>query len=118
MANIKKETLCWECYWATGGCSWADEFKPVEGWTAIPTELTGEDYTSYCVTSCPKFKADDRRFIKVAELAKIFDISERQFYRLMKESPELVKAQLKRKGYNLIIIDNEGKRNYYVRKEV
>ena len=58
--RLRKETLCWECKKATGGedCPWANEFKPVEGWTAIPTLVkvqVGQKEQSYIVSKCPLF---------------------------------------------------------------
>lgn len=34
----RKETLCWTCQNACGGCSWSKSFTPVEGWDAKPTK--------------------------------------------------------------------------------
>lgn len=54
--NSKKDgqTLCWHCDHACkGGCSWADEFKPVNGWTAEHQVTNTLD--SYYVKSCPLF---------------------------------------------------------------
>lgn len=58
-------TLCWGCanavpsYRKGTGCSWSKYFKPVEGWTAEKTELTGgynQKVTSYLVSECPEYK--------------------------------------------------------------
>ncbi len=57
----KVPTLCWDCAKAIGGCSWADEFKPVKGWKAIVhgRNIDGElDQTGYKVLRCPEFKRD------------------------------------------------------------
>ena len=51
-----KYTLCWNCANATGGCSWADELKPVKGWIATPQ--TRHRLESYTVHQCPEFKRD------------------------------------------------------------
>ena len=54
-----KDTLCWDCENATGGCSWSKRFIPVEGWDAIPTRVNmtvGKKVDSYTVVSCPLFK--------------------------------------------------------------
>lgn len=63
-------TLCWHCANACGGCSWtgrdehgALQFKPVEGWTAVPTEVSvsaGKSQPSYRVIECPEFLPDRR----------------------------------------------------------
>ena len=55
------DTICWNCKNATGGCSWSEDFTPVEGWKAKPTTLkvrSGKyiNYVkSYVVRKCPKF---------------------------------------------------------------
>lgn len=54
-----KDTLCWDCEKATGGCSWSDKLIPVEGWDAIPTKIKMVIYKetdSYKVLNCPLFK--------------------------------------------------------------
>ncbi len=60
--NSKKrksiDTLCWDCQNAIGKCSWSREFKPVEGWTAIPTFIGRDKIKSFCVVECPQFKED------------------------------------------------------------
>jgi hypothetical protein len=48
------DSLCWLCGNACGGCSWADEFIPVEGWTAEKTVVYGGQ-ESYNVIACPLF---------------------------------------------------------------
>lgn len=53
----RKETLCWTCKNACGGCSWSQSFTPVEGWDATETVLKcaeGEE-TSYFVSGCPLY---------------------------------------------------------------
>ena len=63
-------TLCWRCEWAAGKqgkCSWACEFKPVEGWEAIPDKMLIASATqtpdgkpkytdTYHVKWCPLFE--------------------------------------------------------------
>lgn len=52
MQKNREESICWECENAcTKGCSWADEFIPVDGWEAEYCEK----YDSYSVKSCPLF---------------------------------------------------------------
>ena len=52
-----KQTICWDCKNATGGCSWSNhhEHKPVEGWEAIPTTM-GNGVHSFAVLKCPKYQ--------------------------------------------------------------
>ena len=60
----KPETLCFRCGNACGGCSWADRFVPVSGWTATPTKIRANckigQIDSYYVEACPEFQADKR----------------------------------------------------------
>lgn len=58
----KKEQLCWECKYATGGCEWSSRLEPVPGWKAKPAPQNifqnGEMYirNGYSIKSCPKFE--------------------------------------------------------------
>lgn len=55
--EIKHESICWHC--SNRACSWISEFKPVSGWKASPTVITGYYHqTSFDVSECPEFKAD------------------------------------------------------------
>ena len=48
--KCKHETICIECrYQCSKRCSWAWEFVPVDGWTAVETK------TGYDVYACPNF---------------------------------------------------------------
>jgi len=58
--RTRKETLCWSCDNACGGCSWSKALIPVSGWDAKPIKIKGnmdsKEYTdSYIVNSCPLF---------------------------------------------------------------
>lgn len=56
-----KDTICWECANACGGCSWSrKKAKPVPGWDAIRRDLSG-NIESYVVISCPEFVRDNKR---------------------------------------------------------
>ena len=65
-----RNTLCWSCANACGGCSWSDgTFTPVEGWTAIPAKISAirgegreQEIDSFIVTKCPKFKNDRAQY--------------------------------------------------------
>lgn len=60
----RSKTICFECRKACGGCSWARDFIPVEGWDATPTEIyieKAEPLCSYEVRSCPEFCPDIKR---------------------------------------------------------
>lgn len=60
MNSNMSHSICWDCKNATGGCSWADVLKPVEGWTA--QETVKDDDVSYLVKDCPKFVRDAKGF--------------------------------------------------------
>ena len=56
-----KDTICWNCKKATGGCSWSDKLIPVDGWEAIPTRVKmvlDKVVDSYKVIGCPLFEQD------------------------------------------------------------
>lgn len=63
--NTPKETLCWSCQNSIpskakqSGCSWSNQFKPVENWKAIPNTIPignkGEFTDTYFVLNCPQF---------------------------------------------------------------
>ncbi len=55
-----RESLCWDCKNACGGCSWSRNLTPVEGWEAKTIKVKGNFYTgevldSYVVINCPEF---------------------------------------------------------------
>ena len=62
---MAKPTLCWECKKSTAGddCPWANEFIPVEDWTATPTIIKSSvstskyntETSSYIVIECPLY---------------------------------------------------------------
>ncbi len=62
MVKCEPETLCWGCAKALGGCSWSSgEFRPVEGWMALPTcqlDITPQGLVmteSYFIYGCPEY---------------------------------------------------------------
>lgn len=73
--NTRNPTLCWTCVNSDKGddstCPWAREFKPVDGWSAKPTEVyvarsedsggRGKHDNSFLVEKCPLFERDSRR---------------------------------------------------------
>ena len=61
--NNHRQTPCWDCAKATGGCSWSDhwEHSPVPGWNAIETRLKWNyeaNDCSFIVIECPEFERD------------------------------------------------------------
>ena len=66
---MTKETLCWKCTKACGGCSWSDhwEHTPVPGWTATRASVKNDDREawSYLVTECPEFVPEKPRKAEV-----------------------------------------------------
>lgn len=59
-SKYRSETICWHCRRAVADkCSWAREFKPVDGWIAERRERQGYHnarYISYTVLECPEFE--------------------------------------------------------------
>ena len=54
----EKAQLCFNCSYATGGCSWSRQFVPVQGWDAEPTiirDSESDDISSFRIKSCPQF---------------------------------------------------------------
>lgn len=118
MANVSKKgkssQLCWDCQRALPlrGCPWADNFQPVEGWTATPKVLTGNVHT-FAIRECPLFLADKpatedteevpkryivqytkkgRKFVAeyptIAEVEKVLNVSQRTVYRMLRNPLE------------------------------
>lgn len=58
--ETRKESLCWECKNACGGCSWSSSFVQVKNWKAKPTKVkcTGGYVDSFHVIKCPEFDRD------------------------------------------------------------
>lgn len=55
MSKEIRDTLCLHCTNACNrGCSWSDDFTPVDGWEAE----YNEKLDSYYVISCPKFSEE------------------------------------------------------------
>ena len=56
----KARTICWECQKSCpGGCCWADDLQPVDGWEAEES-VNPDGETQYRVIWCPEFVQDDR----------------------------------------------------------
>lgn len=53
-----QDQLCWRCKNACGGCRWSREFKPIPGWTAVPTFKDRSN--TYNILKCPEFKPEKR----------------------------------------------------------
>ena len=53
----KRGQPCILCKRATGGCSWSDAFKPVDGWVAEPTIVKDHegDFSSFKIKYCPLY---------------------------------------------------------------
>ena len=57
MDGVRRETKCITCGNACGGCSWSQDFTPVEGWIAEPT-VNREGVESFHVVDCPEYCKD------------------------------------------------------------
>lgn len=54
-----RETLCWTCINAYGGCSWSSKArKPVKGWKAKRIDLKGYPESTYKVLACPEYEKE------------------------------------------------------------
>jgi hypothetical protein len=53
-------SICMHCKNAVGNCSWSENFRPVNGWNAVPSCYIDDDITvkSYKVISCPLYQPD------------------------------------------------------------
>ena len=68
---MSEKSLCWKCQRADKFlheglfCPWAFNFIPVNGWTAIPTQIVSAEIEdiidSFHVVKCPLFVADKKR---------------------------------------------------------
>lgn len=54
-------SICENCKNCLGGCSWAKNFTPVEGWTAEKAFWSEKYGWSYKVIFCPLFKGEPKR---------------------------------------------------------
>ena len=117
------EQICWDCKKATGGCSWVDGFKPVEGWDATPTVVDGVE-ESFEIKSCPEFEQDDIRIISKTELARLLKTNNNVLnYWLIgklkkKKTIKKYNKQLKTLGVELIRYEDEERNiiNYGIKK--
>ena len=93
-------TICWDCEKQCGKCDWSREFKPVEGWKAIPTKIVtrGRKYNdgmidSYNVYECPEFELRER-------LKKMIEDSGNAKTNYMKLLASMMQTHQLRKGVN------------------
>lgn len=84
---MHKDTLCWSCENACGGCEWSKKkARPVPGWKATATEIRAEKertFSSFLVTECPKYKPDGSEKLKqrVKSTRKVTDEEKEYIYR-------------------------------------
>lgn len=52
--------MCFECIYATGGCTWSDRFIPVEG----SKTAAGKEVGWLQILECPQFEKGDRIWTK------------------------------------------------------
>lgn len=77
------DQLCWNCKKCLKNCDWSREFKPIDGWVAVPKIIQNGariDH-SYKIISCPEFDGEEPKPRNV-DIAHYLGISERAFYRL------------------------------------
>lgn len=106
----EKVTLCWSCQRACGEqmCSWAKEFKPVEGWEAIETEfeVRGKKgfrkmVQTYRVDACPLYLID--RELTDAEPKSIY-ASHQKSYNLMPKPIDPRDGNVAKLAYNIVAL--------------
>lgn len=102
-----KQTLCWNCTKATGGCSWSKYLLPVDGWEAEETFISNDRVKSFKVNKCPCFKSDKQ--IKIKDIATILQMNIRTLYRALddKRTMPMISEILKLKGYQIVKTNNE-----------
>ena len=78
MRNKKKEQPCWTCVKFAKGCSWSEEFKPIEGWIATQRNYplytwskiengrkirikSKETVVTYAIDYCPEYIEEPKR---------------------------------------------------------
>ena len=86
-SNLKQP--CWNCKKYLKGCSWSRDFKPIENWTAIATNIKGNKKPSYNIIYCPEFEGEDPKPL-VKEMAMYLGVNVRTYYR-MREHGKLPK---------------------------
>lgn len=110
MSKHEKDTLCWTCKNATGGCSWSMDGIPVVGWDATKTYLASDNCSSYVVHNCPSYSFDKAE-IPVSMVCKLLKINDRTFYRLSKDEIINRLATLGYSAYftidNKVILENK-----------
>ena len=125
---MEKETLCWSCQ-NFSKCSWSRGI-PVENWDATPTIVKDnsnnviKDIHTYCVHSCPQYKADLLQRKTVKEIAEVINKSGGTVFRWLRIRRETkrLRQMLIAKGYKLHvykeICDDKGKAQteYYLEK--
>lgn len=80
-----KETICWKCANACGGCDWSKKrAKPVDGWEAIRRDLYN-GVESYIVLSCPKFVPDRQEEKKKTGKIRVWTMEETRRLHRMRE---------------------------------
>lgn len=80
-----KETICWKCANACGGCDWSKKrAKPVDGWEAIRRDLS-RGIESYIVLSCPKFVPDRQEEKKKTGKKRVWTLEETRRLHRMRE---------------------------------
>lgn len=60
----RRQSICWDCQKAYGGCSWSKRFEPVEGWTAKKSYLSNgkkrKITDTFAISDCPEFVQDPK----------------------------------------------------------
>ena len=109
------EQVCWDCKKATGGCSWVDDFKPIEGWDARPTVVDDMEQ-SFEIKSCPEFEEDDIKLISLKELGLLLKLDSTYINMYLKGKYKNKKfankyqERLKTLGFKVIVYKDDEKK--------
>ena len=77
---MQKHSLCWDCANSTEwGCSWAQEFTPVDGWDAV------EQKNGYMVIRCPEFDRNSYGFGLYRTQEEFLKVYKRMMERMAKQ---------------------------------
>lgn len=100
---MRRNSLCQSCF--CSNCAWHTQFKPVEGWTAIPTKIIQgnkhDTMQSFNVIDCPMYtpREQDKGYTEVSksDFAELLNISYKRFISILYKG-ELAEEARKR-GY-------------------
>lgn len=120
---MRTETLCWNCKNSLGNCPWSEDYEPVEGWDATPTEFptgynadkTPRIIQSFCVRSCPQYTEDSRQVFQ-SDIAALVGKSRHYVARLVSRNFGKLQELVAVKGYKLRRYKTDSRYEYYIKR--